>query len=274
MYIYLAWYNICMIFLPVVVFGLGLIIGSFLNVVILRLNTGRSIAKGRSKCARCSTTLAWYELVPVFSFLGLRGKCKTCKTQISFQYPIVELIVGLVFVILYTQIILTQGFNLYSLIAFVFSATIASLLTVIVVYDVRHKIIPDKMVYPFIFMSFASILWKVFTIPSFSFVSAVLSGLVLSAPFFFLWFFSKGRVMGFGDVKLSLGIGWLVGLASGITVFFLSFWLGAIVGLLLLATSRAHGLKSEIPFAPFMIVALLIVGVYKVTLLSLFPIWL
>lgn len=80
--------------------------------------------------------------------------------------------------------------------------------------------------------------------------------------------------MGFGDVKLALGIGWLVGIASSITIFFLSFWIGAIVGLLLLATSRAHGMKSEIPFAPFMIVALFIVSVYEVTLSSLFPLWL
>ncbi len=263
-----------MIFLPVIIFGLGLIIGSFLNVVILRINTGRSIAKGRSKCARCSTPLAWYELIPVFSFLGLRGKCKTCSTQISFQYPIVELVTGLMFVILYTKIMLSQGFNLYSLVSFVFSATVASLLIVIMAYDFRHKIIPNKIVYPLIVLSFISILWKVATLPSFSFLNSVYSGLILAAPFFFLWFFSKGRFMGFGDVKLALGIGWLVGIASSITIFFLSFWIGAIVGLLLLATSRAHGMKSEIPFAPFMIVALFIVSVYEVTLSSLFPLWL
>jgi prepilin signal peptidase PulO-like enzyme (type II secretory pathway) len=80
-------------------------------------------------------------------------------------------------------------------------------------------------------------------------------------------------MMGFGDVKLALGIGWLVGLAGGITVFFLSFWFGAIVGLLLMAASRAHGMKSEIPFAPFMIIALFIVSVYGVSLATLFPIW-
>ena len=141
-----------MVFLPIIIFGFGLIIGSFLNVVILRLNTGRSVAKGRSKCARCSTTLSWYELIPVFSFLGLRGKCRTCKTQISFQYPVVELITGSIFVIIYTHIMLSSGFNMYSWLEFLFSIIIASLLVIILVYDFRHKIIPNSIVYPFIYL--------------------------------------------------------------------------------------------------------------------------
>ena len=262
-----------MVFLPIIIFGFGLIIGSFLNVVILRLNTGRSVAKGRSKCARCSTTLSWYELIPVFSFLGLRGKCRTCKTQISFQYPVVELITGSIFVIIYTHIMLSSGFNMYSWLEFLFSIIIASLLVIILVYDFRHKIIPNSIVYPFIVFSFISILWKTFTLASFSFFDTFLAGFILSAPFFFLWFLSKGRLMGFGDVKLALGMGWLVGIVGSITLFFLSFWFGAIIGLLLIATSKVHDMKSEIPFAPFMIVALFVVSVYGVTLSTLFPIW-
>ncbi len=262
-----------MIFLPIIVFVFGLIIGSFLNVVILRLNTGRSISNGRSKCATCGRELAWYELIPVFSFLGLRGKCRTCKTQISFQYPVIELITALLFVILYTRIILQQGFDVYNWVVFLFSAIVGALLIVITIYDFRHKIIPDKIVYPFIILSFISIIWKVATIPSFSFLNALLAGLALAAPFFFLWFFSKGRLMGFGDVKLALGVGWLVGLTGGVTVFLLSFWLGAIIGLILLGLSRSYGMKSEIPFAPFMIFALFIVSMYEVTLATLFPIW-
>ncbi len=273
MFVSCAWYNIAMIFLPIIIFVFGLIIGSFLNVVILRLNTGRSVVSGRSKCAVCSTTLRWYELIPVFSFLGLRGKCRSCKSQISFQYPFVELITGVLFVILYTRIFLQQGLDLYSWVAFLFSIIVAALLIVVTIYDLRHKIIPDKIVYPFIVLSFVSIVWKVATIPSFSFLNALLAGFLLAAPFFFLWFFSKGRLMGFGDVKLALGVGWLVGIAGSISVFLLSFWLGAIIGLLLLGVSRSYGMKSEIPFAPFMIVALAIVSLWGVTISTLFPIW-
>lgn len=261
-----------MLFLPIFIFGLGLIVGSFLNVVILRLNTGRSIAKGRSKCARCSTTLSWYELVPVFSFLGLRGKCKSCKTPISFQYPLVELLTAITFVLLYTKIILSGGLTIVSIVSFVGSATLASLLIVMMIYDLKHKIIPNKIVYPFIAIAGLSIIWKSLTISGFLFVPAILSSIILAAPFFFLWFFSKGKAMGFGDVKLALGIGAIVGIAGSISVFLLSFWIGAIVGLLLMASSRA-GMKSEIPFAPFLIIAVFIVSICGVTIQSLFPIW-
>lgn len=261
-----------MIFLPIIVFGLGLIIGSFLNVVILRLNTGRSITTGRSACGRCSNKLSWYELVPVFSFLGLRGKCRNCKAPISFQYPLVELITAIVFMLLYTKSAFFGSMNLINLVSLLGGASIASLLIVMMVYDIRHKIIPDKIVYPFITISLISVFWKSFIIPGFAVFPALVSGLLLSAPFFFLWFFSKGKAMGFGDVKLSLGIGWLVGIVGGITVFLLSFWIGAIVGLLLMASSRA-GMKSQIPFAPFLIVACFIVEILKVTVSSLFPIW-
>ncbi len=259
--------------MPVIIFGLGLIVGSFLNVVIFRLNTGRSIATGRSKCARCSKTLSWHELIPVFSFLSQRGKCRSCKAPVSFQYPLVELITGLVFVLMYTHIVLAQGFVLSSWIAFLFSMIIASLLIVITVYDLRHKIIPTKISYPFIALSLISVVWKFLTIPGFSFGNALLAGLLLAAPFFFLWFFSKGRWMGFGDVLLALGMGPLVGITGAITVFLLSFWIGALAGLVLIAFSKAYGIKSEVPFAPFMVAALFIVGIFGVTLSTLFPLW-
>lgn len=262
-----------MIFLPIVIFGLGLIIGSFLNVVILRLNTGRSIVTGRSKCARCSTTLSWYELIPVFSFLGLRGKCKSCKAPISFQYPLIELITAIVFVLLYMHTVLARGFSPLVWVSFVFSAVIASFLIVITIYDVRHTIIPQKIVYPFIIASFLSILWKAAFVVGFAVVPALVAGPLLAAPFFFLWFLSKGKAMGKGDMKLALGIGWLVGIAGSITVFLLSFWIGAIVGLLLITASGKYGMKSEVPFAPFLIIALTLVTLFGVNLQTLFPLW-
>lgn len=262
-----------MIFLPIVVFGLGLIIGSFLNVVILRLNTGRSIATGRSACTRCSTTLSWYELVPVFSFLGLRGKCKSCKAPISPQYPLVELITAIVFVLVYTQTVLAYQGVLLAGVSFVGSAIVASLVIVIMVYDLRHTIIPQKIVYPFIIVSFLSIFWKAAVVPGFMIIPAIIAGPLLAAPFFFLWFFSKGKAMGKGDMKLALGIGWLVGIAGSITVFLLSFWIGAIVGMLLITVSRRYGMKSEIPFAPFLILALALVTVGGISIQTLFPLW-
>jgi leader peptidase (prepilin peptidase)/N-methyltransferase len=262
-----------MILIPVFVFLFGLIIGSFLNVVILRMNTGRSIANGRSKCPRCNTTLSWYHLFPVFSFLALRGKCGNCKSGISFQYPLVELVTGITFTILYTTALALHGFTLITLLIFLFSATIAALLIVIFVYDIKHTIIPDLMVYLFIILSLASIVWRAFTIPGFQPGIALVDGVLVALPFFLLWAFSKGRAMGFGDVKLALGIGWLLGLIGGLSAAVFSFWIGAIVGLLLLGISRKYHMRSQIPFAPFLIIATGIVGVWGVTIFSLFSIW-
>ncbi len=261
-----------MIFLPILVFGLGLIIGSFLNVVILRLNTGRSIVTGRSKCATCSRTLHWYELIPVFSFLGLRGKCRSCKAPISFQYPFVELVTAIIFIILYTKIILVGGLTLLAVGSFIGAAIAASLLIVIAVYDFRHKIIPDQIVYLFIALGFISIIWKTLVLPGFLPTPFIIAGPALAAPFFFIWFFSKGKAMGFGDVKLALGMGWFVGMSAALATFLLSFWIGAIVGLFMIAFSGAK-MKSQIPFAPFLIFAFFIVALWGITIATLFPIW-
>lgn len=262
-----------MLLLPVVIFLLGLLIGSFLNVVILRLNTGRSVVHGGSKCARCDRALRWYELVPVFSFLALRGKCRTCRLEVSFQYPIVELITAIVFVLLYGHIVIPGLYMLSAWITFGFALVVASLLIVITVYDLRHKIIPDVIVYPLILLSFISVIWRGAMVPGFAVGAALFQGVVVALPFFLLWYFSKGKLMGFGDVKLMLAIGWLVGLVQGISVLLLSFWIGGIVGLFLIGFTRRYGMKSEVPFGPFLIVALFIVQVWSVTIQSLFPIW-
>lgn len=262
-----------MIFIPLAVFAFGLLIGSFLNVVILRMNTGRTVVKGRSKCARCNQALAWHDLIPVISFLGLRGKCRQCRTPISFQYPIVELVTGIVFVVLYAQLVMPFFFDGFAWMSFAFSCVIAGLLIVITVYDLMHKIIPDSVVYPFILLAIGSIVWKAIYFPGFAVLPALFGGVVVALPFFLLWFFSKGKLMGFGDVKLALGMGWLLGLSGGLAALLLSFWFGGAIGLILLAISRKHSLRSEVPFAPFMIAAVFVVGVWGLTSSTLYPVW-
>jgi prepilin signal peptidase PulO-like enzyme (type II secretory pathway) len=169
--------------------------------------------------------------------------------------------------------VLIHGFKPLIWASFIFSAIVASLLIVITVYDLRHTIIPNKIVYPFIAAGFVSVLWKTATVAGFMAVPALVAGPLLAAPFFFLWFFSKGKAMGKGDMKLALGIGWLVGIAGSITVFLLSFWIGAIVGLILITVSRKISMKSEVPFAPFLVIALTIVTLFGVSIQTLFPLW-
>lgn len=264
-------------------FLFGAIIGSFLNVVILRYGTGLSIFKGRSRCFSCGKILKWYELVPVFSFLFLRGKCSVCKSKISWQYPLVEFLSGLVFVAIFLNVFHSETSVLRSTISSFretgFLMVIFSLLIVIAGYDIKHKIIPDPLVYSFGLITLA----RVFTVFSgsvlFSYpygVFILASGPILALPFFLLWLFSGGRWIGLGDAKLALGMGWLLMLFPGISAVILAFWIGAVFSLLLMAGEKFPRLvplrfvnsffglknlsmKSEVPFAPFLILATVLV---------------
>ncbi len=268
-------YNIIMYILSfLLIFLLGTIIGSFLNVVIYRFNTGKSVVRGRSICMTCSKNLRWYELIPVFSFLIQSGKCRSCAGSISHQYPAVELITGLIFVALSYHFLPILSVSYYSYLFLVaFFAYIFSLLIVISFYDFRHKIIPDKLVYLYIIISFLSVFivysngGLILAWPS---LGALLSGPVFALPFAALWFISKGKWMGLGDAKLILGIGWMLGPMLALSAIILSFWIGAIISLLFLYFSRKKiGMKTEIPFAPFLILGTLIAFLFNLDVISL-----
>lgn len=255
---------------------LGLIVGSFLNVAILRYNTGASLG-GRSGCFSCGHGLAWYEMIPVASYLALRGRCKHCGSKISKQYPVVELLTAILFAL--------AAWKFYpDFVAIIFYSILLSLLVVIVVYDLKHKIIPDNHTYAFILLAVLSpavvgfyrwpaevighqILWN------------LAGGLIIFLFFFCLWYFSGGRWMGFGDAKLGFGLGALLGLLGAVNAVVLAFWLGALVGLTLIALNkmkmkkikawRHHfSLKSEIPFAPFLVLGLLLNLFFNITIFA------
>jgi leader peptidase (prepilin peptidase)/N-methyltransferase len=257
--------------ITIIFFVFGLIIGSFLNVVILRLNTQKSFS-GRSKCMACQNQLCWYELVPIISFFVLKGRCKSCKTKISIQYPLVELLTAIIFACLFLKF---QNVFYYSG-TLVFAGTMAfyaamfSLLIVIAVYDIRHKIIPDVLTLVFAALAFIGLFFFSgygfnLHIPS---IWELLSGVFIAIPFALIWLFSKGTWMGLGDAKLSLGLGWLLGLSRALSGIVLAFWSGAIIGLLLIALSKKHSMKSEIPFAPFLVLGAILAFLFE---LHLFP---
>ena len=268
----------------IVWFGLlGLAVGSFLNVLILRW--GEKPLTGRSVCPACKKQIAWYDLIPVFSWLVLRGRCRSCKGSISPQYPLIEAATGVLFALL--------GAAPMALPLQLLALPIAALLIAIAVYDFKTTLIPDMWVWLFNGIALLSIfLFPLYDIQDTLY--ALLAGPLTAFPLFSLWHVSRGRWMGFGDVKLALGMGWLLGIMSGPLALFLGFVLGAVVSVLLLALSspsvhrltaphhflhRALGIKSgtgytmksEIPFGPFLIASTIIVwisGIYGIVLVE------
>lgn len=261
-------------------FVLGAIVGSFLNVVALRYNTGRK-PTGRSACFSCGKKLEAYELVPILSYLFLLGRCSKCKSCISIQYPLVEFVTGLLFVLMY-------WYQSQSLVLLAYYLLVSCLLVVITVYDIRHMIIPDGLVYTFIGLGLLRLLYEIplnllFQSPE---VWNLLAGPIIFLPFWALWYFSKGTWMGFGDAKLACGIGWTLGLVKGASAIILGFWIGAVLSLLVIALGKVAStsymrkifsslglpvlhLKSEIPFAPYLILGMFVALLANVDLLGL-----
>ena len=231
----------------IAVFVLGLIFGSFANVIVFRLNTGESLVFGGSRCFYCGRNLKWFELIPVISFFALRGKCRTCGSKVSRQYSIVEILSGLLFLLLWSELGSDQaGQN--SVLAMTAILFFWLLLTMSV-YDFRHKIIPNLLVYLATAVAVLSAFLNngVSGLPQYIF-----SGLGLFLFFTSLWFISGGRWMGFGDAKLALALGVMLGWPLSLAAFFMSFWLGALLGLLYKFSNRSAGFKTQMPFAPFL----------------------
>lgn len=257
-------------------FVFGSIVGSFLNVVILRYNTGLAL-KGRSFCFSCGKKLSWYELVPIFSFLFLKRRCRKCKSKISWQYPSVEFLTGFLFALTFYFFGLS-----YESILYLF---IISILVVISVYDLKHKIIPDGLSYIFSISSLLMLVVSNFqNLSDKFFLLDLLAGPILFLFFYSLWFFSKGKWMGFGDAKLSLGIGWFLGFTYGVSAVILAFWIGAFFAIFVMIIDKMMNsniskylnlktkhltMKSEIPFAPFLVLGILIVFFLKIDVLSI-----
>lgn len=231
----------------VVAFLLGLSIGSFINAWSFRHGMSRSILSP-SSCFSCSRKLHWFELVPVLSFIALRGKCRACKAPLSLQYPLVELCTGIIFVLIFYK--LGDYFLLTTNLVF------WSILIAISVYDVREKIIPNGGAYTLAVLGFFSPLFYGNLNALFDWRHLV-AGPLLALPLASFWFFSRGKWMGLGDAKLELGLGWFLGLSLGLSGMLVAFWLGALVGVCLIVLSRiarrfSFGMKSELPFGPFL----------------------
>ena len=249
----------------VVIAIIGLVVGSFLNVVVLRLHAGKDFTKGRSSCPKCGHTLSPLELVPVVSWVVLRGRCKACGKPISVQYPLVELLTALVFVLAYvTHPISTYGDLLELLLWFY----ILGSLIVLAVYDLRWYLLPDKVLLPIIIPASAILVAEALITHSPRVViGGVLAAIAFGGGFYLLAAVSKGRWMGGGDIKLAFVMGLLLGLQRTALAMFIAFVTAALVGAVLIAIKR-KGRRDSIPFGPFLITGTIITYLYGTAIIS------
>lgn len=251
------------------VFVLGTVIGSFLNVLAYRMHTGRSV-NGRSHCMSCGETLRWYELFPIISYLALRARCRNCSAYIPYRYLLVELLTGGMFLLMYT-------FVGADIIQFALYAILSALLVLIIVYDLRHTIIPDELSVGVGIMALCIEAYLFIITRDGAYVLYnILAGIGAGAFFYALWYVSKGKWIGLGDAKLALPLGIIAGTAGALSMVVLSFWIGAAISLVLLVLARLiekgktvlrfpYGqltMKSEVPFAPFLILGFLLAHLF------------
>ena len=238
--------------MSILIFILGTIIGSFLNVCIYRIPREESIVFPSSHCTSCGTPLRWYNLIPVLSYIFQRGKCSYCGEKISLQYPTVELLNGFIYLLLYYSFGLSIDFIFYSI--------IFSILLVISFIDFKFQIIPDSLnIFILIFAIIYKLLQFILYGISPNILNSILGLLISGGLFLLIAIISKGG-MGGGDIKLIGVLGFILGIKFSLLNIFLSFILGAIISIFLLLF-KIKGRKDPIPFGPFICIAFMIVTI-------------
>ena len=264
-----------------ILFCIGLAVGSFINVVSLRYQPGQKLLSsriigGRSHCPHCRQKLNWYELVPIFSFLIQKGRCRHCGSWISWQYPIVEILSGLIFVAIpwhlsnwhnYNNLSIFQSFNL----SIVIWVLIFLLFLILAVIDLRHYLVPDQINLSLAILGIVLIIFQSFNLPIFQssflghyallfnppgniWLNHLFAALLSSAFFAAIILITRGRAMGWGDFKLAGALGLIFGWPDVLMVVALSFVIGSLFVLPLLIKGKKK-MKDVVPFGPFLVVS-------------------
>ena len=234
-----------------IIFIIGLVMGSFYNVLIYRIPRKEDFVKGRSHCTSCGKALSWYELIPVISYILQGGKCRGCKEKISPEYPLVELLTGIMFYTFYTMV--GAGAELF------FMCSFGSVLLVSAFVDRKHYIIPNKMIIAGLIsgagLAAALLLEADMVILSPSFKSLIFGGLLGFLGLLFIYILGlvifRQEAFGMGDVKLGAVIGLHLGLLGTGAALYLGFMIGGLMSIVLLL-SRRKKKNQAIPFGPFL----------------------
>ena len=240
---------------------LGLIIGSFISAFTYRNPREISISDGRSRCPKCKREIAWYDNIPLLSYILLGGKCRNCGKKISLRYPAIEAGTAGVFLVVASQLGGEGGIGRLG-----FMLVVASILIAIFVIDLEHMIIPDSLVFILLGITF---FYYILT-SSYSPYTALLTGFLTSLLFLFLHLVTLGRGMGLGDVKLVIPLGMILGWPLAFVWLFLSFILGAVVGIILIL-SKKSSFGKHIAFGPFLVVGFFVALLWGERLLGFYP---
>lgn len=241
------------IFLIIILFIIGTIFGSFYNVVGYRIPKGESILYPSSHCTKCNNKLKYYELIPVLSFLFLGGKCKNCKTKISFFYPIFELLTGIAFSISYVIF----GWSLECLYSIIF----LSMLIIIIISDYQTMIIPDSILIFFsLILAFIKFFISGIEVVGISFLHALAAFIFMLLLKLLGDFLFKKESMGGGDIKLLAVFGFILGFPLSIVSVFFSAFIALPISLIMLKFTKNH----EIPFGPFLSIAAALIFLSKI----------
>jgi len=245
-----------MLIVWVLVFLLGTAVGSFLNVVVYRVLHGDSPFRGRSECPGCKRVISWYDNIPLVSFVLLGGKCRRCGKKISLQYPVLELLTGVLFVWWYGigQIFFRLSEGPYQVIQPGFWLLIGIALASLLVADLFYGMLPDifTMGISVIAFLYRFALTVTGIMKLYDFLLFVTAGVVASGFFMGLAIVTKGKGMGMGDVKLALAMGLLLGWPKTLVAMVVAFLTGATLGIILIVAKQKR-FGQTIPFGPFMI---------------------
>lgn len=244
-------------------FFVGLCLGSFVNAAVWRIKHKKDLMFARSECTKCHYKLEWYDLIPVLSWLFLKGKCRKCHKPISAQYPIVELGVAAFFVA--SLAFWPNALNTVNdLLQFAIWLIAGVGLSILVVYDIRWLILPDKVVAPLIGLGLGMTILHGIEATSFSsfLIDVFGSLLILSGFYLVLYIVSSGKWVGFGDIKLGAALALLL---CNWQLAVLAFFLANLIGTLFFAPALSAGKikrSAHIPFGPFLIAGFLIAGLF------------
>lgn len=245
-------------------FLMGISVGSFLGVVLFRMRTGDSPMRGRSYCDHCKKPIGWYDNIPLLSFVLLGGKCRYCRKKISREYPVVELLTGIQFVWVYWLLKVNFAFfgqveGFYSLALLTYWLVLFAGSLTIAVYDLKHMLIPDGVLNLLIATAFLRLFfsgnWQVVGV---AVVSMLFIGLI--------WWVTKGKGMGDGDVKLAFLMGLVLGFPLIVVAFFVAFLTGSVAGVILILGKKSK-LGSKIAFGPFLLLGMLTAKLWG------YPLW-